>query len=301
MSDNTLSQSDLAQLDQMRQDDGAQVQTETTPEPAVQPEPAAEGEGGPPSSVPYARFKEERDRLKEERDRRMEAERRAQVVDQRVEQMLQLVRAQQQPQTPPPAAQQPEVVDLNTDPLRHILTRLEAQERTIGGVTQNMQQAQMMAQQQAQYTQVVQHVQSAVMAAEADFKRATPDYDRAVQYLVEQRDKALEMAGVSDPLQRAQMIQQDALAVSARAIQTGRNAAEMAYQLAQVHGYQPSRGNTEPGQRLQSVQAGQQQARSIGAVSGTGPGAKTADKLYKMSDKEFQEALKDPDWKSLLG
>src|SRR5215472_12387791 len=114
-----------------------------------------------------------------------------------------------------------------------------------------------------------------------------PDYPQAVRHLTQMRNRQLEIAGIRDAAERAQIIQQEGLGVAARAFQDGGNPAERIYQISQAMGYAPPApqplpeeapahpngvGNgSEPSlpvqptaqQRLETIQRGQQQARSL--------------------------------------
>jgi hypothetical protein len=114
----------------------------------------------------------------------------------------------------------------------------------------------------------------------------------------------LQIAGVLNPAERLQLIQQEALGLTARAVQAGRNPAQMVYELARAYGYTPAAqaaaqapapaqaapAATEEGaaDRLQRAAAGQQQARSIGQLSGAAPPGIDARRIANMSEREFQ-------------
>ena len=316
LENDSLTADEQAQFDQMRADDMVPAPAAAEPtEPAAEPpgdpnataaEPAA-GDDKRPQMVPHAALHEERERRKQiEKD--LAAERhRMQVLEERTNLLLQRIG---QPATPAQPAQPaaPAIPPIEQDPLGNIVG-------TIGELRQTVQQQQtalQQAQQQQQQAAALQQLQNHAMALEQNFRRETPDYDAAVAHLRTQREGELALAGFADPGQRQMILQQEALGLVARALQSGRNPAEDIYALAKFRGYAPAAATppaasdaapaASAADRLRQVSAGQQQSRSLGQVRGAGPAPMTAQRLLEMDDSEFDKAFKSSaDVRELFG
>ena len=223
-----------------------------------------------------------------------------QTMEERTNLILQRVYAQPQPDQTAPA--QPAIPDIATDPVGHILATQQELARRVEQITSAGQQQQHLTAQQQQQLAAVTNVVTRARALEGQFRVATPDYDQATQWLAAQRHAELEEIGVADPAERAAILQQQDLGIADRALQTGRNPAEVLYKTAKARGYKAPAGNgaapdagagnvnaQQTGQRLQQIAAGQQQSRSIGQMRGGAPPPLTAQRLIEMPLDEFHK------------
>lgn len=312
MSDLALSAAEQAQFDGMRQADQADQPDPAAGQSSQAPdtiEPIAPGaetslaeqeanEQQPPrqQTVPHGAFHEERERRKAAEQQLAEMRRERQILEERTNIILQRLN---QPPAPP---EQPQPLPaLNDDPLGHLVGTIDRQQREIAQLSQVAQQTTA----QQQQAQLIAQVQMHAAAAEQQFRQAAPDYDAAAQHLLAQRDSELEDAGFGDPVQRQALLQQEALGIAVRAIQQGRNPAEMIYELAKLRGYQKAEAQPAAQQqpsaaeRLQQINAGQQQSRSVGAMRGSAPPSLTSQRVLEMSDKQFAEFLAKADQEQL--
>lgn len=255
-----------------------------TPVPAAEPTTAAEPgqpEARPEPSpgdrtIPLAA-------LLEEREKRQKLERDHAVLADRLERIS---RAQQDLARPREPAVEP-------DPITRLQT-LEQRE------AERLRAAEEHAQTQQIYSIAAQH--------ENQFTATTPDYREAVTYLAEQRGRELELQGMTNPMQRQQQLQQDWLSLAYNAATTGRNTAEIAYQLAKARGWAPKPAALANGgsnghapaqiaeQRATTLQRGAAASQSLSAAGGAPARAGTTlENLLQMSEKEFAEATADPD------
>jgi hypothetical protein len=220
----------------------------------------------------------------------------ARLGAQRADQYLQAVAAQQaraaQVAQYHPAQQ--EIPSASSDPVGHLLKRVELQEQR---EALRMQQEAQAAQQQA-VAQRLGGLISEAQRQEREFEAKQSDYADAVKHLTAGRARELEIAGYG-PAERAQIIQQEGLGAAARALQLGRNPAEFLYQTAIERGYRPGRGTTE--QYLRRLEAGHKQARSLSNVGGRSKAPLNAEVLANMSDRDFAEAISTPAGMALLG
>ena len=267
-------------------------------------DPAAAQASKRPQMVPHAA-------LHEERVRRQEVERQAaedrRKYEARFEEVLKLV-----PQPAPAAARPAEqpLPDFNADPAGYIVATMQRQGATLEQTQQAL--AELRAQQQQQ--QAVAAVQQHTAAAETAYRAANPDYDSALEYMRQFRDRQLAAAGMADPAQRAQQIASEYLQMSAMTLQQGGNPAERLHRIAEASGWarpapagQPQGASNalappDPAAQLRVAQQGQEHSRGLGAVRGSGPSPMTAARLLEMDDDAFLEAMrKSKDARRLMG
>lgn len=286
----TLTREETAQLDAMRDAEGAEAppeqQTEVAPE-TKQPEQPASAESKPADDaakmVPHAAFHEER-------ERRKAVEAQMQQMAARFDTLLQRMGQPAQPQQP--AA--PQLPDFATDPQAHITGRFQTVEQRLAQIDQWSRQ-QVEAQQAQQQAQAIV---ATAAAQEAEFRTRQPDYNSAAEHLRRSRDAELAAMGIGDPGQRQQMIQQDVMAMAAHAARTGQNVAEWAYNLAKLRGYQPAAagGTNSAESQLKTIARGQQMGVGIGSQGSAPPVRLDAAAIARLSDDEFARlSAKDPD------
>lgn len=296
------------QFDQMREADAApQVVEPEAPvveEPQVDEAAAAEVAETPErrqTMVPHAA-------LHEERERRKAADARLALLEERTNLLLQNIgRAPQQQVAAPDPNAQPEIVvpDERADPVGHIIAKLQVQERELQ-VLRGGSQQQREAQQQAM---VINAIQTQARALEGEFKQATPDYDAAIEFLVQKDSEELKALGYADPAQRDAIIRQKGLQIAADAIQNRANPAERLYAIAKLRGFagSPAAEDIEQpatngaAQKIATIANGQRQSRTLSGARGAAPQAMTASRLLEMSDADFSRALENPENMGLLG
>jgi hypothetical protein len=208
------------------------------------------------------------------------------------------------------AARQAEAIPaLDRDPVGHIL----------GNQNEFRRQLQERQWRDQQYNQVLQQQQllGALSARGQESERAyaatKPDYYQAVEHLTRMRDRQLEIAGIRNATERAQIIQAEGLSVVARATQDGGDPAARIYEIAQTYGYEPEAsapsarptGRQAPrmtgAERISNIQRGQQQARSLGNARGSSPRAMTPERMLEMSYDEFYNYSHTPEGRAMLG
>jgi hypothetical protein len=162
--------------------------------------------------------------------------------------------------------------------------------------------------QQQDQAQAIGAIQQRSLAMEAEYRQENPDYDNAVGFLRQFRDRQLAAAGWADPARRHQQIMTEALSIAAQALQEGSNPAERLYRLSEASGYKQAAATGEQpatngeADKIQTIARGQQMARSVGSARGSGPQPMTAEKLLKMKDEDFLKWAKEsPDAKNFLG
>lgn len=305
-----------AQLDEMRAGD-APIVDEAPQDDAGQADPApadagdaegADGAADPPQDrrpqmVPHAALHEERLR-RQETERVLAEERKArQTIEERTNLLLERFNQPAQQQQP----QQQQAPTFETDPAGHLLAHQRQQGEALNEVVRVL----MAMGQQNQVAQNIGGLQQRAIAMEQEFAADTPDYNEAVAFLAKARHNDLAEVGYVDPGERQRMISQEAIGLVERSLQAGRNPASVVYALAKNRGFgaaPPAAATEQPvvtppngAARLQTVQRGQEQARTLGNTRGSAPPPLTAQRLLEMTPEEFETAMKTKAGQELLG
>lgn len=229
--------------------------------------------------------------LKEERMARQAAIARAEQAERDyAEKMAKLEKRLELLANPPPP-----VPKFEDDPAAHLKHQTEAVRAEIEPLKEQLAQSR----QQQEQAAAEQRLTQAVSAAEAEFAQKTPDYLDAISHMQRIADNRLQIMGVDDPAQRAQIIRRDAMALAVRALQAGKSPAEMAYQLAKIEGYTAAASNSKI---IENIQKGQKASPSMPA-GGQKPPTETSAlaALEQMDDEEFNQLIDDPEkWKKLI-
>ncbi|MFN9116003.1 MAG: hypothetical protein ACK5XN_38645, partial [Bacteroidota bacterium] len=158
--------------------------------------------------------------------------------------------------------------------------------------------------QQQEQVSTFQRQVAGVQALEGQFKATAPDYDDAVQFLVEKekRMKRLLNPQATDAQLEAQ-IQTEKVALFKQILAAGKNPAEMVYEIAKQDGWQPKgkQAAATPKPSLNKLADNQRRAASIiGGTPAESSGKVTAEQLFSMSMEQLQ---KKPDtfWKEVEG
>ena len=109
------------------------------------------------------------------------------------------------PQEQPAQPQAPAIPDMATDPVGHIVARLDQTQQRVDQYSQGSQQQQQAWTQQQQQAQVLQNFVMRATALENEFKAEAPHYDAAYKYLEQQRAKELTRIGVRDAAKQARI------------------------------------------------------------------------------------------------
>lgn len=155
----------------------------------------------------------------------------------------------------------------------------ELQQRMFLAEQQRQQQIMQRQEQDRQF----QFVNQTVEDIEAEFKAQAPDYDDATEHLLSTQQKLLEGMGYP-PQVAAEQVGMWSLSVATQAIQTGKNPAAVAYELAKQMGYRPKGSEAETAaQKLANMKAGQDSAKTL---SGGGAGVKGGTSLKQIASLE---------------
>ena len=257
-------------------DEGAEFEQEVTrdvePEPMWEetPEPIREEKPviNEDAKVPLAALNESRAQL-----RQTQAELNA--IRQQVQQFESL--RQELEQARAQARQQQEEQQFNADPLGMLQKQMrELSEK----VTQPQPQVQQYQEQQL-FTSIASQVQ--------EFKKTTPDYDDALQHVLEARKNELMTMGATE-FDAQQRVAQEAQEIAINSLRAGQNPGQVVYQLAKLRGYTAK----QISQKLETVAKGQAASTSLSKASGgTDRGELSLAEIENMDDGEFDKFWKN--------
>ncbi len=190
-----------------------------------------------------------------------------------------------------------QALDPNEDPLGYTVQQMDRMNQRFD----KLEEGQAETQQTAQLNQMRDHVTK----LEGQFKETHADYDAAYSHFFTSLDSQFEIMGY-DPQTRAQQLGQYAAGITAQALQSGRNPAEVVYMMAQKMGYTtpaPSNGTTQPAPVADTQII--QPPRATGSLSNMAGGQAarpvTLDALDSMTDAEFDAATDGDNWKKMWG
>ncbi len=183
-------------------------------------------------------------------------------------------------------AQQPrqQVPDASVDPLANHEARLAQQEQRAQWLAEQEQNRA----QQAQHAQQRQQVVNWYGSQAAEFAKETPDFGGAYEHMKQLRGAEL-MAMGYNALEARQVLENDELAVVAKAYQAGENPAAVIYRMAQATGYKKgAKAPVAAEEKMKTLQKGVEASKTLGA-GGASAGNPTPEQLANMSDSEFSE------------
>jgi hypothetical protein len=293
----TLPQTDDAvpATEVQRDDQGRFAAKEDAPvEDVAEDKPKREG------TVPQGALHAEREKRKgveterdTERQQREQAQADLAAAREQLEAIANLRRqiAERQPM-PLPAADDPAALD-------HLRQRIEQQDHTLN---QFQQQRDSEAVNQAEIMQL----RTVMETSEGQFRAAQPDYDQAIDHVMQARANELALYGLT-PMQVQQAIAEEVTDIARNAIAQGRNPAELGYQIALSRGYRPDApqaaaapsGGTAMAQ-IEAIGRGQAASKSVGSGGGVRTQQLNAEAIASMSPDEFDALYSTPDGKKLI-
>jgi myosin heavy subunit len=245
------------------------VERDEAPEPVIEAKeaeaPEQKREIGEQSTVPLAALNESRAQLRQTQAELSQMRQQLQQFE-ALRQEIEQQRAQ--------TRQQQEESEFNTDPLGAIRKQLGALEQKV-----------------AQPVQAQQHVQDEAQLFQAiasqvnEYKKSSPDYDDALQHVIEARRSELVQMGANE-YEAQQRVAMEAQEIALNALRSGRNPAAVVYELAKLRGYSAKQVSN----KLQTVAKGQEASQSLSGASG---GAEKAGlnlaELDQMDDDQFDK------------
>jgi hypothetical protein len=133
-----------------------------------------------------------------------------------------------------------------------------------------------------QYQSFAQHVQS----QEAAYKQQAQDYDQAIAYLKDVRLQDYADLGYAQEDATA-ALQNEILGLAQAAVQKGKNAADVAYKMAQRYGYKAKTSDS----KLETLAKGQEASKSL--AGGKADAYVSLDALSQLDDEQLDALIKD--------
>lgn len=268
-------------------DEGAEFETEAAPlrqaerEEVQEPEPEQRAEApvertekpviGDDSKVPLAALNESRAQLRQTQSELLQ-------IKQSLAQFEQLkAELEQSRQT---AKKQQEEQQFNQDPLGMIQRQIqELSQELKESQTKREETVTNRQQQEAQEHQLFNSIASQVQ----EFKKTAPDYDDALQHVLEARRQELMTMGATE-FDAQNRVAAEAQEIAISALRAGQNPGQIVYQLAKLRGYDAKRNS----EKLATIQKGQEASKSLAGASGSPSQADISlTEIDNMSDEEF--------------
>lgn len=290
-------------------DTGAVAGKETAAKPAEGKKGADKGdkaEKGKDKQVPYDALYAERSEHKKTREA-LEAERLRQA---RLEEKLGFLAGQiEEAKKPAREARTEEIPDKLEDPVGY----MEYLATKIGKMEEGLSQARHQTEEQTKQQEAIRWYAEATTADEQNFvQQEAPDYYEAAQFLRESRMREISMIPGyrNNPAAVMQFVNDEALQLSARAIQNRQSPAAMFYEIAKARGWQPkaesdqTEATAEAAQPAAKAKNGAEEiarltrakdaAESLSTGGGSSPAVTKMDlnALDRMSNAEITEWLK---------
>ena len=192
---------------------------------------------------------------------------------------------------------EPEIPSVEQDPLGHFEARSKALEKTVAGLSEQIEetatQRQERAKQQSIYDEYARHA--------AAFKRENPDFEQAYGHFAQSLYDELEEAGYADPKSAARALEMD---IAKNALESHQDPAEIVYRRAKKRGYAPKQQASQQmnadAEKLENVAKGQEQFKSLSNAGGGSKPDLTLETLAKMDDDEFMKKIEDGTFKRLM-
>ena len=241
------------------------ARAEPEPEPAAEPEPEPDAAN---KQVPHAALHQEREKAKAATARAAELEQQVETLNNRFTRIMDEVvlpysRKIQQEGGAQPAepGQQPlepakPPVTYEEDPLAYLQWQTEHQQQEIAALRSGQQQQTQQSRAQGQIQAVLQDYATTSQQYGAE----NPDFADAYNHYTANLHRELELAGVTNPAERAQIAAQQEFAVIVAAKQRGANPAAVIHDLAVHRGFV-----ARPAQ-----DTGEGEAQATGGIGGAG-------------------------------
>ena len=131
---------------------------------------------------------------------------------------------------------------------------------------------------------------------ETAFERNTTDYKQALEYYIKTRaDTVMELGYEND--EAFEIVNGEMNSLIKRAMETGKNPAEVVYKMAGKTGY---KSQSKDAAKLDTLQKAEVASRSLSDSSGKTKGELSAEALADMSDEDFSK-ITDEQFRKAMG
>lgn len=216
-------------------------------------------------------------------------------AQQRAAQLEHNIAQLQQQQKPPPVPEP----DPALDPLGAMMHKLE----TVNKLVADLQTTFGQQQTQQQQVETFRQFQAQVHSLREQFTKTTPDFPDAYTHLRNLKSADLRVYGYTEDQIKQALFQEEA-AIADKAIQNGKNPAEVIYEMAKRHGYATRATGpatpTSPDTKLTNIAAAQAAAKTLPST----PVLEdiTVDGLKGASDADLNKLVSDDKmWSKIVG
>jgi len=183
--------------------------------------------------------------------------------------------------------------DPNEDPLGFINHQMKTLQDQIAALTKQQQEASQQTTEQTQQAAFLSAVNNQIKTFEA----TNPDYQEAYRHMIQMRSQDYIDSGMTATEAKA-AVANDELAIAARAMQQGKNPAEIVYGMAKRYGFKPAPAKTTPENKLETIKSGLEASKTV--ERGSQPTEVSLDSLQNMGDSELTEMV-ESQWEKLFG
>ena len=148
---------------------------------------------------------------------------------------------------------------------------------------------------QAQKAQIETQIKARLQNSEQSFSKEHPDYFDAASHVMKVMSANMELMGVTDQAAKGQAMTNEVYQLTIRAVQAGKEPAELIYELAKNQGFvgKVAAAEQKSAEKLESIAKGQEASASLGSGSRADAGKLTLDSLAKMDDDDFNALVLD--------
>lgn len=205
-----------------------------------------------------------------------------------LQQQLEAVKAS----IPKPA--EPQAPDPTTDPLGNLQFQMQAIQKQISDLTSGTQEQHKATVQETQMKNFIDTVNSQV----STFKTTHADYDDAYNHLVKTRVADFVDRGMN-ATQAREAVGKEEMEIAARAVQNGKNPADIAYNMAKRYGYVAKvAAKVEPENKLDTIRKGIESTKDV--ESEAGKEELSLANLREADDKQLDRLVRN-DWDGIFG
>lgn len=238
---------------------------EKSSDPEPEPEPDE-------STVPLAALHEERSRRQELQSR----------LDETIQKMGKMEALYEQLQKP----EEESLPDYEEDPAGHLRAQIDQLQSKLNGFEEKSVEQEQQQKAQAENNQMLERYAASVSA----FSREHSDFNDAYQHLASVVDEELKARGYDDPLERANILQYEEGLMVGKALQSGKDPAEMIYNYAKYRGF----GGSNEDDKLERIEKGTKAAQTLNGPSGSPEPPPTLERLAELADTDPE--LFDQEW-----
>ena len=261
---------------------GADVPEEITPEvtPEVEEQKAEEPAKPPEGYVPHGA-------LHEERARRKELQRENQEFREKLARLDEQVKLFKKPENETPK--------FDEDPIGFSKHEIDRLNRELANVSKQTPESINSLEQKIE----LMNMQRNVERQEMQFEKSTPDYRDALTYYAKSRAETFSELGY-EAEEVHELVAKELQDATRRAIDSGKNPAEIVYKMAKRSGFSGKQDNDKDGRKIDTLKKAESASKSLSDTGGKSKGELSAEALAEMSDDEFKN-LSDEDFRKAMG